>query len=105
MNFRRRAFFFPSSERRRWSSVLVLSMGRRRLYMKVLSKNRMLARVMLQSFAACLALFSASALAAQDVAITNVRIIVGNGVGNGAVIPSGTIIVRGGKIASVSAGS
>jgi imidazolonepropionase-like amidohydrolase len=38
--------------------------------------------------------------AAQDVAITNARIIVGNG----QVINSGTIIVRGGKIASVSAG-
>lgn len=37
---------------------------------------------------------------AQDVAITNVRIIVGNG----PVIESGTIIVRGGKIASVGAG-
>ena len=33
-------------------------------------------------------------LAAQDVAITNARIIVGNG----AVVPSGTIVVRGGKI-------
>ena len=40
-------------------------------------------------------------VAAQDVAITNVRIIVGSG----AVIPSGTIIVRGGKIASASAGA
>jgi imidazolonepropionase-like amidohydrolase len=38
---------------------------------------------------------------AQDVAITNVRIVVGNG----TVIPSGTIVVRGGKIASVSPGS
>ncbi len=38
-------------------------------------------------------------LAAQDVAITNARIIVGNG----PVIPSGTIIVRGGKIVSVAA--
>ena len=42
----------------------------------------------------------AQSLAAQDVAITNVRIIVGNG----AVVPSGTIIVRGGKIVSASAG-
>jgi imidazolonepropionase-like amidohydrolase len=39
--------------------------------------------------------------AAQDVAITNVRVIVGNG----QVIDSGTIIVRGGKIVSVSAGA
>ena len=39
--------------------------------------------------------------AAQDVAITNARIIVGNG----QVIESGTIVVRGGKIASVAAGA
>ena len=43
----------------------------------------------------------APSLAAQDVAITNTRIIVGNG----PVIPSGTIIVRGGKIVSVGAGT
>ncbi len=52
----------------------------------------------------CLAVAAAiapSPAAAQDVAITNVRIIVGNG----QVIESGTIIVRGGKIASVSAGA
>lgn len=40
-------------------------------------------------------------LAAQDVAITNARIIVGTG----TVIPSGAIVVRGGKIVSVNAGS
>ena len=39
--------------------------------------------------------------AAQDVAITNVRIVVGTG----QVIESGTILVRGGAIASVSAGA
>jgi imidazolonepropionase-like amidohydrolase len=39
--------------------------------------------------------------AAQDVAITNARIIVGSG----QVIDSGTIIVKGGKIVSVTAGS
>ena len=39
--------------------------------------------------------------ATQDVAITNARVIVGNG----TVIDSGTIIVRGGKIASVTAGA
>jgi imidazolonepropionase-like amidohydrolase len=39
--------------------------------------------------------------AAQDAAITNVRIIVGTG----QVIESGTIIVRGGTIASVTAGA
>jgi imidazolonepropionase-like amidohydrolase len=37
--------------------------------------------------------------AAQDVAITNARVIVGNG----TVIDRGTIVVRGGKIVSVSA--
>jgi imidazolonepropionase-like amidohydrolase len=40
-------------------------------------------------------------LAAQDLAITNVRVIVGTG----QVIEQGTIVVRGGRIASVSAGS
>ena len=39
--------------------------------------------------------------AAQDVAITNARVIVGSG----QVIESGTIIVRGGKIVSVTAGA
>jgi len=38
---------------------------------------------------------------AQDVAITNVRIVVGTG----SVIDSGTIVVRGGKIASVGPGT
>src|SRR5690606_16823812 len=37
---------------------------------------------------------------AQDVAITNARIVVGNG----EVIDSGTIVVRGGRIAEVTAG-
>jgi imidazolonepropionase-like amidohydrolase len=46
-------------------------------------------------------LLSTTAAYAQDVAITNARIIVGNG----SVIESGTIIVRGGKIESVSAGT
>jgi imidazolonepropionase-like amidohydrolase len=53
---------------------------------------------------ACLAMAAAlapSPAAAQDVAITNARVIVGNG----QVIESGTIIVRAGKIASVSAGA
>jgi len=44
---------------------------------------------------------SALNLPAQDVAITNARIIVGSG----PVIPSGTIVVRDGKIASVAAGA
>ena len=54
--------------------------------------------------AACLvlALFVAPRVAAaQDVAITNARIIVGSG----EVIDSGTIIVKGGKIVSVTAGA
>ena len=46
-------------------------------------------------------LLSAGALAAQDIAITNARIIAGNG----AVVPSGTIVVRGGKIVSAGAGA
>ena len=40
-------------------------------------------------------------VAAQDIAITNARIIVGSG----QVIDSGTIVVRGGKIVSVTAGA
>ena len=43
----------------------------------------------------------AQTAAAQDVAITNARVVVGNG----TVINSGTIVVRGGKIVSVTAGS
>jgi hypothetical protein len=43
---------------------------------------------------------SAGSASAQNAAITNARIIVGNG----PVIENGTIIVRGGKIESVAAG-
>ena len=43
---------------------------------------------------------SVRSLAAQDLVITNARIIVGNG----TVINSGSIVIRGGKIASVAAG-
>jgi len=50
---------------------------------------------------ACFAGPGAAQLAAQDLAITNARVIVGNG----TVISSGTILIRGGKIASVSAGA
>jgi len=50
--------------------------------------------------AALLVLALPLAAAAQDVAITNARIVVGTG----QVIESGTIIVRGGTIASVTAG-
>ena len=51
----------------------------------------------------CLAplLLSLSIAAAQDIAITNARIVVGNG----TVYPSGTIVVRGGKIVSAGAGA
>src|SRR5215510_7709755 len=48
----------------------------------------------------CLTLALPALAAAQDVAITNVRIVVGTG----SVIETGTIIVRGGKIASVGPG-
>jgi len=54
--------------------------------------------------AACLvgaSLIAPGVVAAQDVAITNARIIVGSG----QVINSGTIIVKGGKIVSVTAGA
>ena len=50
---------------------------------------------------ALLALVTAAPLAAQDLTLTNVRIIVGNG----TVIDRGSIVVRGGKIASVSSGA
>ena len=59
----------------------------------------LLQRVSIACASLAFALAAGPALA-QDVAITNVRIIVGNG----TVIPSGTIVVRGGKIASVSPG-
>jgi imidazolonepropionase-like amidohydrolase len=49
---------------------------------------------------AAIGVFAPISAMAQDVAITNARIIVGSG----QVIDSGTIIVRGGKIASVTAG-
>jgi len=54
--------------------------------------------------AACLlgaSVIAPGVAAAQDVAITNARIIVGSG----QVIDSGTIIVKGGKIVSVTAGA
>src|SRR5688572_14043976 len=50
------------------------------------------------TLAACLVtLVAASNLAAQDLIVTNVRIIVGNG----SVIEGGAIVVRGGRIVSV----
>ena len=47
-----------------------------------------------------LVLVTAAPLAAQDLTLTNARIVVGNG----TVIERGSIVVRGGKIVSVSAG-
>ena len=50
---------------------------------------------------ACMMLTAPTAAHAQDVTITNARIIVSNG----AVIERGSIVVRGGKIVSVAAGA
>src|SRR6185436_9326832 len=50
---------------------------------------------------ACLLVSSLTPLAAQDLTITNARIVVGNG----TVIERGSIVVRGGKIVSVAAGA
>jgi imidazolonepropionase-like amidohydrolase len=58
-------------------------------------------KMFIAAVSAVAALIAPSLVHAQDVAITNVRIIVGSG----QVIDSGTIIVRGGKIASVTAGT
>ena len=44
---------------------------------------------------------SAASLSAQDLAIVNGRIVVGNG----TVIESGTVVIRNGRIASVAAGN
>jgi imidazolonepropionase-like amidohydrolase len=49
----------------------------------------------------CLALGTMTPLFGQDVTITNARIVVGNG----TVIERGSIVVRGGKIVSVTAGA
>jgi imidazolonepropionase-like amidohydrolase len=50
--------------------------------------------------AVAIAWFGVNQAAAQDIAITNVRIIVGDG----SVIDSGTLVVRDGRIAEVAAG-
>ena len=57
-------------------------------------------RMLVPMLIAFACLFAPAIVAAQDVAITNARIIVGSG----QVIDSGTILVRGGKIVSVAAG-
>ena len=59
--------------------------------------NRLLAFRLL----ACVLSVGAAHLAAQNLAITNARVIVGNG----SVVNPGTVIVRAGKIVSVSAGA
>jgi imidazolonepropionase-like amidohydrolase len=55
----------------------------------------------LLSLVLTITLAGASSLAAQDLAINNVRIIVGTG----QVIEQGTIVIRGGRIVSASAGN
>jgi imidazolonepropionase-like amidohydrolase len=57
-------------------------------------------RLALASSLLVVSVFGAARAAAQDLVITNARVIVGNG----TVIDQGTIVVRGGRIASVSAG-
>ena len=61
----------------------------------------MIALHRLLSLVVMITLAGASSLAAQDLAITNVRIIVGTG----QVIEQGTIVIRGGRIVSASAGN
>src|SRR5262247_320796 len=58
-------------------------------------------RAAFTSLAAVIALVWARPLSAQDLVITNARIIVGTG----QVIEQGAIVVRGGRIATVSAGA
>src|SRR5688572_13788842 len=53
------------------------------------------------SLVAIMTVAGASSLAAQDLAINNVRIIVGTG----PVIEQGTIVIRGGRIVSATAGT
>jgi imidazolonepropionase-like amidohydrolase len=50
---------------------------------------------------AFLSLFGAGSALAQDISITNVRIVVGNG----TVIDSGTVVVRDGRVAEIGAGT
>ena len=58
-------------------------------------------RVLVSACVAVTGLIAPTLARAQDVAITNARVIVGSG----QVIESGTIIVRGGRIVSVGAGT
>jgi imidazolonepropionase-like amidohydrolase len=54
---------------------------------------------------ACLTLPALGSLSAQDLTITNARIVDANRVANGTVIERGSIVVRAGKIVSVAAGA
>ncbi len=54
---------------------------------------------------ACLTLGAFASLSAQDLTITNARIVDANRVANGGVIERGSIVVRAGKIVSVQAGA
>ncbi|MDX1563561.1 MAG: hypothetical protein R3305_11575, partial [Gammaproteobacteria bacterium] len=56
--------------------------------------------IVARALATCFITLAPVWVAAQDVAITNARIIVGNG----TVIDNGTIVVRNGRIEAVSAG-
>jgi imidazolonepropionase-like amidohydrolase len=56
---------------------------------------------LLLTSAALVTLCAVTPLAAQDLTLTNVHIVVGNG----TVIERGSIVIRGGKIASVAAGA
>ena len=54
---------------------------------------------------ACLTLGALGSLSAQDITITNARIVDANRVANNTVIERGSIVVRAGKIVSVAAGA
>src|SRR5665213_3691558 len=54
---------------------------------------------------ACLTLGTLASLSAQDLTVTNARIVDANRVANGSVIERGSIVVRAGKIVSVQAGA
>ena len=64
-------------------------------------KKTLMKRITLQLLGLCLALGALAPLAAQDLTITNARIVVGNG----TVIERGSIVVRAGKIVSAAAGA
>src|SRR5262245_6985488 len=63
--------------------------------------TRMKPLIRMACLVALAALVQSPRAAAQDLVITNVRIIVGNG----TAIEAGSIVIRGGKIASVGPGA